>query len=1045
MIELYSICRPRTVLIGSPGCIEETVQLMGGSTFVSNVTSETGKGKRVSKGNHIKRRFLSSLTVVLMALCIGRIACGAPAQDSPEVISNGSVALKSVDGNLQVYRVDDESERLLGSIEVDINAGNWVSLVTPKSLASSEENAKGGKVLRYDCKGKAGKDSEVICRITPDGSRLKLKYEVVYNGDTAPSKSRIMFRFPGEDLAPIIQGKGDRSEFVYDNFTLELAHPEKDFGWKGGKRGSHHQMNIKNIDEFALNVGINNDKTRDNYKPLTIICPQVHQDRMMKGAMEAFEQHSGKKSQMTILNDRSWSKVTDSVANDGFNLLFTSSEDWEYRADDEDREKLRYVPLARQLAFRVDKEVGSVEYGIVVRREEPKAVAQEFLEFIDSPEMQAVLEKPDPYHYVSLDHPVKEFEVPEWYGDPLQHPEPQMWFGMCQVRGGEFFSTVLAELKMMWMAGFNQATGTTNFIGDLDRIMAWANDHNMAMAGIGIGSRETIKETVQEVLEFPYLNATYVSNEDFISRVYYPLYSNVYQRQKGEDVEEMKGVKAVEDQFPRWARRKHGSLEEVNRKWGTSYDSWDEIGFPELPLDWVQKIYQSTGLKEEKMSTGDAIHTLFHQPLHFDVLADNAELLDFQRYMREAWARKYKNLAPGQGPDQFWDEEYTNYTKDIQSLIEGKFFYTTKARKNPYPFREVPEFNAAGYTHMICTVPPHLTQTMVDTIQIAEGRPLWNAEDHLYNHGTSTPRRVKYRYMHKFLMGMYKSSAYNRETNFMSGRPDQFGHYDSAERGEHYKAHVQAITDIRRNQDVFRAFYNARKNADISVLVTEGNRSWNTLPDAPGRPELGGAPKAYGYLSALGRHWKYVLNQDVDESHCPGTLIVDAPWLMPETLEKINALPEDRRIIVVGEVPSQDEYGNSLPADKLEQVRERAEVIDTWESLDEVVEPVDGLSSPYTEIAKGDFWFWGPVAGTTNFTMPVPELEVRRVRHNGKLYIAVTNHSGGKETVAPLPWAGNKRVRELTAEDRSAEVYPEGEYLSFAPYSVRIFEVSDAQ
>jgi len=73
----------------------------------------------------------------------------------------------------------------------------------------------------------------------------------------------------------------------------------------------------------------------------------------------------------------------------------------------------------------------------------------------------------------------------------------------------------------------------------------------------------------------------------------------------------------------------------------------------------------------------------------------------------------------------------------------------------------------------------------------------------------------------------------------------------------------------------------------------------------------------------------------------------------------------------------------------------------------------------------------------------VPRLEVRHVRHDGKLYVAVINHNQGRERIAPLPWAGGKRIRELTAEGGSERVYPQGEFLTFPPYSVRLFEISE--
>ena len=779
---------------------------------------------------------------------------------------------------------------------------------------------------------------------------------------------------------------------------------------------------------------------------ITISTPPVHKYRLMKDVVEAFElSHEVRVNlRRPYRKGRPWRVQTDRVISKD-RVLFTSKEDWTYRGDEEDKEKLQYVPFARQLVHRCGKEVGYVEYGFVVPRENVKEPIQAFLDWSKTPEAQAILEKPDPYHYVSLDRQVVEFEPPKWFDKelPSEGDKPSMWFGISHIWGNEYFSTLLAELKMMWMAGFNHGTGVT--WSSTEPFREWAQDHNFTLVGLmgegGINGKVMI-ERIKKTSRYPSLVGMYYRNEDHLNRVYYPLYSNLRKLETGETEEAMKNVKAVKDQFPRWLKKRHGDLETLNRRWGTSYNSWNEIGFPELPLEWVRQIYRESGAITRDMDFHDTTDLFFHQRLHFHALAEYPELLDFQRYMREAWGRKYKAFSTDYGGNQFWKEEFTNHAKKVQPYLGvGKFYYTTKTRLNPYLFREVPEFNATGFAHPITCLPPHLQQALVDTQGIAQGKPLWNAEDHLYNHGTSTPRMVRYAMLRKFLMGVFRSSSYNRQTNFMQGRPDSHEHAASAERGAHYREHVKAIAQIRRNKSVFRAFLESRGNADIAVLVTEGNRGWNTLPDNPARPELGGSVKAYGHVAALGRPWKYVLNRDVSASHCTDVLIVDAPWLTAETAKKIVNLPEDRRIVAVGKMPTENEYGEALP--QAEELKKRATTVDEWKALQKVVEPAEDLPDIYTSVSDGHAWFWGSVAGTTKYTVPVPRLEVRHVRHDGKLYVAVINHNQGRERIAPLPWAGGKRIRELTAEGGSERVYPQGEFLTFPPYSVRLFEISE--
>jgi hypothetical protein len=205
---------------------------------------------------------------------------------------------------------------------------------------------------------------------------------------------------------------------------------------------------------------------------------------------------------------------------------------------------------------------------------------------------------------------------------------------------------------------------------------------------------------------------------------------------------------------------------------------------------------------------------------------------------------------------------------------------------------------------------------------------------------------------------------------------------------------------------------------------------------------MGGAVQAYGHLGALGRHWKYVLDEDVSAEHVTDTLVVAAPWLTAATAERLAGLPEDRRIVAIGDLPTANEYGEAFDSSLVETLEDRVTVIDEWSQLPETVSPAEGMVAPYTEVAAGSFWYWGRTAGTTNYTAPVPKLEVRRVRHDGRTYLSVTNHAQNETVDAQLPWAGDGSVRELTAKEPQS--HDPGAEISFESYNVRLFEITDS-
>jgi hypothetical protein len=741
---------------------------------------------------------------------------------------------------------------------------------------------------------------------------------------------------------------------------------------------------------------------------------------------------------------KSWGTTTRTVETNRKNtdMMLTSRQDWKYRADEEDRETLHYKPIAQQIVERGGEPIGSVEYGMVYPAEDPEPLVGRFFEWMGE-HGQAYLEEvaeENPYNFVPADAETPTFEPEEYHEDPpsWKGEFPQMWHGAVGHLRRHYVNNQLGEMKKMWMKGYNHvstALGT-------EAGYQFAEDHGMAMIGTGPGSGEDLsfEEKLERARDYPPARGLYFHNEDFFNRIIGPMYEDEYRREQGEDVDESAIEREVKAKagFVAWLQEHHGDLETLNERWGSSYSTWDEIGYPDLPLDWVERISEETGYEMSKAKGGDWhetwIYRLLQGALRTELWARNPDHLDFERYFREVWARKYKAFVPG--AENIWTEDFENRAKDVQQLLEPRegeevpgFIYTTKALPNVFAFQEVPEFNGCSYTHYACKVPPHYSQVPVDVQQIAQGKPVWNSEHHLYNHGASTPGRVRHHIYHTYLMGQFKSTSYN------------WRRITHDKRNERFVEATKARHHIRRNEEAVRAIYEAREDADIAVLYTEGNRNWNMMPEHPSRPDFGGAIQAYGEVGALGKPWKYVVNEDVSAAHVTDTLIVAAEWLTPETVQLINDLPEDRTVVVIGEVPSEDEYGVAIPEAQLSAFRDRATTVAGWGSLTDEVAPAEGLSGPYTNVRQANFYWWTAGHGRKPYGMPVPELEVRRGSKNGSEYVSVTNHSESDSVEAAIPWAAGREIRHLNSEDRSPRTYGQDETTTFGTERIEIYEL----
>ncbi len=820
---------------------------------------------------------------------------------------------------------------------------------------------------------------------------------------------------------------------------------------------------------------------------LVIMAPRQQQNRLLEDLLFAYRQDTGRKVKtwQPRRQGKPWDVATDIAlaGRNGTDMMLTSRVDWEYRADKADRADFDYFPLANQRVYRGNNLVGGVEYGVIVPEKDSSPLVKEFLDWVKG-SGRPVLMQPDPHHFVPVDAAIPPFEPSEYhYQAPWDGEKPMMWHGVCHMGLRRLHTTQIAEMKKAWMQGYNQIQGGTF---NTEPILEFAEEHGMVIMGFPDVEKDNTEESsdehplVQKVRlarEYPSTRMIYASNEDHMTWLYVPLYQAKHWMETGEgeivegerksvseyikdkhDVglsdealqKRIDEVKKCEAQFREWLKEKHGSLDVLNERWDRSFDSWEEIEMPDLPLDWVKRICEESDFKIMKRR-GSWYMTwllkIFRDPLRFHSYLRDPAYLDFNRFLRTVWARRYKALDhPPAHQNAIWGD-FQNHAKDLQPLLKPRkgeevpgFIYTTKSRPDVFLFREVPEFNALSYDHPGCKMNPAYIQMPVDVQYIAKDKPVWNSEHHLYNHDKSTPSRVRYHLLHTFLMGQYKSSSYNRvRTTEISRR-------------ERHIAATQTRDQLQEADKALRALLRARAEADIAVLVTEANRAWNMLPEGPARPELGGAIKAFGHVGALGKQWKYVINEDVSSNHVTGTLIVDAPWLLPDTAKKMAELPEDRRIVAIGELPTKDEYGQDLPEDVVKTLRSRTTVVDGWENLQRVVKPAEGLPDLYKTVGKADFYWWTPVHGRDSYTVPVPKLEVRRARVGDTLYVAVTNHSGYYRRKAPIPWAAGKKIHEYTSHDSatrdvhlSPRIYDEDDKTLFETEAVKIYKLTPAE
>ena len=695
-------------------------------------------------------------------------------------------------------------------------------------------------------------------------------------------------------------------------------------------------------------------------------------------------------------------KACELIMKEEGDFLLTSRLDWEHRANEKERGNLAYAPAAKLRVNRGGEEVGGVEYGVVFRNDKLSSPERAFVSFLGSAKAQEALEKDNPYGYVPLDAELKEFTPPEYWRKEPWKDRPIMVHGM-DLHPMEYGSTKIAELQRMRMQGFNSALARAE-----EATLKWAYNNSMMISGLP--RAESREERARLAAEYPNCWGTFLQNEDTVSHWMTKMYRGFDEGDEKKHPERVKAFRQVKNGgFADWAKEKHGSLDKLNERWNTSYESWDEIGLPNPRLEEIVDIYEGIVGPEQ---VGYQWRQRFGPRGVRYTIAEYPDLLDLRRYCRQVWAK--------------W---YDDRIDEIRPIIGEDFCYSTKAKPEPYNHRASEKFNCASHDHGPCKYHPLDQQVLVDTTKIPLGWGVWNSEDHLYNHGHSTPRRVRNAIFNKYLMGQFKDTTYCWHTG--GTRPAASSRHNIA---------VRTRNAIRKHEDVFRAFMKARADADLGVLVTEGNRAWDEYEPLPEERDYGAVAKAFAHMATLGRPWKYVMDRDVSEEHVGKVLIIDAPWLTDETVEKLVELPENRRLVAVGEIPQENEYGERFDKDIRQKLKERTTVVEDWDAISEEVEPADGMVSPYNKVDKAKFWTWNRFREREpwySYAL-VARLEARRVKHEGKLYVAVVNHAD-REITAPIPWGKGKEVRNLMGKDPEKKVDPDSYH--YTKQAIALFEI----
>lgn len=420
--------------------------------------------------------------------------------------------------------------------------------------------------------------------------------------------------------------------------------------------------------------------------------------------------------------------------------------------------------------------------------------------------------------------------------------------------------------------------------------------------------------------------------------------------------------------FRHYLIQQHGTLSMLNKRWGTQFKSFDEIELPSVDRagTWSPSYVEKERLLEKRQ--------------HMNIIEDPA-FVDALRYSRMQMARYYDTII----------EQY------FYPILGDSVDYASKEGKgNPFTQREVDGYTVAGWDGIVLKTAPHVLQILMDTVQSAAGRPVFDCEMHLHHDEhqyKGTPESINYILKRDYVFGERLMSSYN------------WHGWTKPETKALHEVSSGVLSEMPSALPLLNELLKSREQADLKVLVTEFNIGWSRWGDVPDRPANGEAVLAYGYVGALGRPWQYLLTYDL-KTVTPGeTIIVASRALTRKTLLQLADLPASCQIVIVGQSVPTDDWGMPHRKKDMDALMTRSAVVKSWGNLAEVVRPADNLPSAMTKVVPIKCWSFNKYFTQFQYTVPTPELELRYAKdETGRTIMAVINHSDSESVTSELPW-----------------------------------------
>lgn len=352
--------------------------------------------------------------------------------------------------------------------------------------------------------------------------------------------------------------------------------------------------------------------------------------------------------------------------------------------------------------------------------------------------------------------------------------------------------------------------------------------------------------------------------------------------------------------------------------------------------------------------------------------------------------------------------------------VLGEKLYGQKTSLDPFVHRACNRNTMVCWDDVVADFPLWEIKCAADT----SPKPLFNSELHLYNDGFEYAPSVeasRYRYFTSALIGEYMTASF------------AWGQWQKPEIARIHSATPAILVDLKRVENYCKEISKTYRDSELAVLVTEEN--YYRMAASPEEQMHMPLPILYARMSALGRPWRYILEDDLPRFK-RGTIVIWTIGLKQTSAEALVNMPKTVELVAIGNTPQSDEYSNPLPGTLRSSLEKRCKVIKHIEQSSALLSQ-KGLPAQYQQTEDVGYFVWSPERGHITCAVPNAALEVKWARTGNGLVLAVINNTRKAKT-APIPWSsGQRRVVDLLTG--KILTVSEKNSTQFGPLGVRMF------